>query len=137
MSLGFSLLAILEKLGLHKKWRNWISFCIFTVRSCILINGKAPGFFPSSRVLRQGDPLSPLLFILVMEVLSKLVIKAIEEGFLGDFRISFLDGFHISNPRSEGLLISHLLFADDTLIFCKLNESNGGYWLLKMHPFAL
>ena len=56
-----------------------------------------------------GDPLLPLLFILVMETLSKLVIKAGEEGFLNDFRIS--------NPHSEGLLISHLLFADDTVFF--------------------
>jgi len=59
-----------------------------------------------------------------MESLSKLVIKAVEEGFLDDFLIS--------NPRYEDLLISHLLFADDTLIFCKPNESNLGYlrWIL-------
>ena len=75
----------------------------------ILINGEASGFFSSSRGLRQGDPLSPLLFILVMEILSKLVIKVGEE--------SFLNGFHISNPHSEGLVISHLLFADNTLVF--------------------
>ena len=54
-----------------------------------------------------------------METLSKLVIKALEEGSR--------DGFLISNPHSEGLLISHLLLADDTLIFCKPNESNLGY----------
>ena len=52
-----------------------------------------------------------------MEALSRLVYKAVEEDFL--------DGVHISNPRSKGVLISHLLFADDTLILC--NESNLGY----------
>ena len=62
--------------------------------------------------------MSPLLFILVMETLSKLVIKAGED---------FLNGFHISNPHSEGLLIFHLLFANDTLVFCKSDESNLGY----------
>ena len=54
-----------------------------------------------------------------METLSRLVIKAGEEGFL--------NGFHITNPHSEGLMISHLLFADDTLVFCKPDESNLGY----------
>jgi len=81
-----------------------------------MINGKASGFFSSSRGLRQGDPLLPLLFILT---LSKLIIKEVEEGFL--------IGFHISNPHSKGLLISHLLFADDNLVFCKPDESNLGY----------
>jgi len=72
-----------------------------------LIYGTAFGFFSSSG-LRQGDPLSPILFIVVMETLSILVNKAI----LG----SFFDGFHMSNFQSEGLLIFHLLFADNTTL---------------------
>jgi len=76
-------------------------------------------FFSNSRGLRQGHPLSPLLFILVMGTLSRLVTKAGEEGFLS--------GFHITNPHSEGLMISHLLFADDSLVFCKPDEGNLGY----------
>jgi len=113
------LLAILEKMRFSNKWKKWISFCISTVHFSVLINDEASGFFSSSRGLRQGDSLSPLLFILVMDTLSRLVIKAGEEGFL--------NGFHISNPHSEGLLMSHLLFADDTLVFCKPDESNLGY----------
>jgi len=54
-----------------------------------------------------------------MEALSKLGFKAVEVGFL--------DGVQISNSRTEGWLILHLLFADDIHIFCKLNESNLGY----------
>ena len=63
--------------------------------------------------------MSPLLFIIVMETLNKLVINTVEEGFL--------DGMHISNSRSEGVLISHLLLADNTLIFCRPVKSNLGY----------
>ena len=105
-------------MGFPSKWRNWISLCISTVRFSILINGKAYGFFSCSRGLSQGDPLSPLLFILVIETVSELVNKVVEEGFI--------DGVHISNSHSKGLLISHLLFANNTLIFCKLNEGNLG-----------
>jgi len=113
------LLEILEKTRFPSKWRKWISFCISTVRFSILINGEPAGLFSRSRCLRQGDPLSPLLFILVMEALSKLVFNAVEEGFL--------DGVQISNSRSEGVLILYLLFADDTIIFCKPNKGNLGY----------
>jgi len=54
-----------------------------------------------------------------METLNRLVIKAGEEGFL--------NGFHVTNPHSEGLMISHLLFTDGTLVFYKPAESNLGY----------
>ena len=76
----------------------------------MLINGSPAGFFGSSRGLRQGDPLSPLLFLLVMEVLSRL-LRRTEEG-------DFLRGFQASPNARGGLHISHLLFADDTIIFC-------------------
>ena len=54
-----------------------------------------------------------------METLSRLVNKAIDAGFL--------KGFQITNARSKSILIFHLLFEDDTLFFCKPNESNLGY----------
>jgi len=113
------LMATLDKMGFPSKLRSWVYFCISTVRYSVLINGESLGFFSSTRGLRQGDPLSPLLFILVMETQSRLVNKAIDAGFL--------EGFHITNARYESLLISHLLFADDTLFFCKPHESNLGY----------
>ena len=76
-------------------------FCVSTFRYSVLINGESSGFFSSSRGLRQGDPLSPLLFILVMETLSRLVNKVIEAGFLEDFRFT--------NGQLESMLISNLL----------------------------
>ena len=60
-------------------------------------------------VLRQGDPLSPYLFLLAMEALSQLLSRA-RNG-------NFIFGFRVGERGSEGLFVSHLLFVDDTLIF--------------------
>ena len=105
------LMQMLERSGFSTKWRQWILFCISTVRFSILINGSPCGFFGSSRGLRQGDPLSPLLFVLVMETLGRMLDKAVLEG-----RMS---GFGVGNLEGRSMAVSHLLFADDTLIFCK------------------
>ena len=74
-------------------------------------------FVSSSISLRQGNPLSPLLLILVMKTLSKLVNKAVGEGFL--------DGFQISSFRTIGLLTSHLFFAMIPLFFVSQMEVVG------------
>uniref|UniRef100_A0A2N9H7P6 Reverse transcriptase domain-containing protein n=1 Tax=Fagus sylvatica TaxID=28930 RepID=A0A2N9H7P6_FAGSY len=74
------LIYMLQKCGFSVRWRNLINFCISTARFSILVNGCPRGFFPSSRGLRQGDPLSPLLFVIVMEALSHLLDRAVREG---------------------------------------------------------
>ena len=79
----------------------------------ILINGTSHGFFGSSRGLQQGDPLSPLLFVLVMEAVGRMLDKAVHEGRLL--------GFNVGASAGRSLIVSHLLFADDTLIFCDAN----------------
>uniref|UniRef100_A0A2N9F8U3 Reverse transcriptase domain-containing protein n=1 Tax=Fagus sylvatica TaxID=28930 RepID=A0A2N9F8U3_FAGSY len=109
------LLYLLQRCGFPVRWRNWIKFCISTVRFSILINGCPSGFFASTRGLRQGDPLSPLLFVVVMEALSRLMDRAVQGGFFSGFSVGAQDG--------SAVMVTHLLFADDTLMFCDANNA--------------
>ena len=73
---------MLQCCGFSEKWRKWIRYCISTVKFSILINGSPSDFFGRSRVLRQGDPLSPLLFDIVMEALSRMLDVAASVAIL-------------------------------------------------------
>lgn len=81
------LLYLLKRCGFGDKWQSWIELCISRVRFSILVNGNPAGFFPSSRGLRQGDPLSPLLFMVVMEVLSQMLTATMDQGLLTGFSV--------------------------------------------------
>ena len=101
-----ALFYLMERMGFGEKWGRWMKACISTVRFSVLINGSLASFFGSSRGLHQRDPLPPLLFLLVMEVLSRLLKKTEDGGFLS------------GSPLGGGSFhISHILFADDTILF--------------------
>ena len=104
------LIYVMERCGFGAKWRNWIRFCISSVRFSVLINGTPCGFFSSSKGLRQGDSLSLLLFVLVMEALSRLMDRAVER--------EYIEGFSVDNYNASALRVSHMFFANDTLVFC-------------------
>lgn len=66
---------VLEKKGFGQRWINWIMGCVSSANFSILVNGKLLGRFGASRGLRQGDLLSPFLFTLVVDGLSRLIEK--------------------------------------------------------------
>ncbi|KAJ9678923.1 hypothetical protein PVL29_020968 [Vitis rotundifolia] len=115
---------VMQRMGFGEKWTGWISWCISTATFSVLINGTPAGFFNSSRGLRQGDPLSPYLFVIGMEAFSRLILRAVRGGFLSGCRIKGRSGV-----RAE---VSHLLFADDTLVFCEASQDQMAHlsWLL-------
>ncbi|RVW69923.1 putative mitochondrial protein [Vitis vinifera] len=94
--------------GFSQKWRSWMRGCLSSSSFAILVNGNAKGWVKASRGLRQGDPLSPFLFTLVADVLSRLMIRAEETGIT--------EGFLVGRDRTR---VSLLQFADDTIFFSK------------------
>ena len=95
-------------MGFREKWIHWIMRCVKSVSYSVLINGNPTGQITPSRGLRQGDPLSPYLFILCTEVLIANIRTAENLGQITGLKVA-----KASPP------ISHLLFADDSLFFCK------------------
>ncbi|KAJ9543676.1 hypothetical protein OSB04_023383 [Centaurea solstitialis] len=100
------LLGMLRGLGFHPVFCNWIDQMLQTSSFLIVLNGETSGFFEGARGLRQGDPISPYLFTIVMECFSMILKRCIMEAE------SFL--FH---QGCDELAITHLCFADDLFVF--------------------
>lgn len=82
------LLGVLRSIGFRMKWIRRMRFCISIVRFSVLINGSPEGFFSASRGLRQGDPLSSFLFLLVMEGLNDMLKTAHNNEWIRRFNVA-------------------------------------------------
>ncbi|XP_026384099.1 uncharacterized protein LOC113279639 [Papaver somniferum] len=97
---------VMEKMGFGNKWRRWIFSCISAAHFSILINGSPGELFISTRGLRQGDAIPPFMFTIVMEGFSKMIMKLESQRMIEGFKII-----------THGTAVTHLLFADDMVIF--------------------
>ncbi|XP_021756626.1 uncharacterized protein LOC110721745 [Chenopodium quinoa] len=96
---------MLQALNFPSKFISWVMECVTSPSFSIMINGGLNGFFKGKRRIRQGDPMSPLVFVIVIEYLSRLLKKV---GAKRGFR------FH---QRCKSLRLKHLIFADDLMLF--------------------
>ncbi|XP_017979793.1 PREDICTED: uncharacterized protein LOC18594299 [Theobroma cacao] len=102
---------IMRKLGFEGKFLDMIWRCISTVPYSVLINGVPGQSFVPSRGVRQRDPLSPFLFVIMSEALSCLINLSQETNIISGLKIC-----------RRGSNITHLLFADDSMIFGKVKR---------------
>lgn len=99
------IISALRAIKAPERFINWIFQCISTPIFTVSVNGESSGFFKNTRGLRQGDPLSPYLFVMEMEVFSSLLHSRFEARYIH---------YH---PMTSDLKVSHLIFADDVMVF--------------------
>lgn len=105
---------MMQKLGFAHRLIDWIMTCVTSVRYSVKLNGTLLDSFTPSRGLRQHDPLSPFLFLFIADGLSALLRNKVDMGIITPVKIC---------RRAPG--ISHLLFANDTLLFFKASRAQA------------
>jgi len=103
--------AIMWKLGFDARWIRLVMVCVRSVSYSVVVNGKPMGNIKPARGIRQGDPISPYLFLLCAESLSLLIQHAVNSRVLTGVPTSL-----------RGLRLNHLFFADNSMSFCKANS---------------
>lgn len=116
----------MRKLGFAEEWIKLLMTCVSLASYSVLFNGTSVGHISPTRGLRQGNPLSSYLFLLCAEGLSSLLLKAERKGSITGIPIS-ARGFHLS----------HLFFADDSLLFCRANFTEWGKIQHLLHIYEL
>jgi hypothetical protein len=111
------LLEIMESRGFCEKWIGWVNSVVIGGSASVLANGEESNTFKTGKWLRQGDPLSPLLFNLVVEVLTRMLARAVEAGLI----VGLLNQF-----REGGILA--LQYTDDTVLFSTYDKNALETW---------
>ncbi|PNY11621.1 cysteine-rich receptor-like protein kinase, partial [Trifolium pratense] len=104
--------SMMLKMGFAERWMKWIRACIFNSSMSVLINGSPTEDFTVGKGLRQGDPLSPFLFLIAAEGLTGMVNKAVEIGKFVGYKVNDSIRFQI------------LQFADDTILLGECSWDN-------------
>lgn len=104
---------VLGRKGFRDRWRLWIKGCISSVAFSVIVNGQPREWFKGQCGVRQGDPLSPFLFTLAVDVLSRMLRRRSNKGIIQGLGV-----------RISGCKVSHLQFADDTILFLQENKVN-------------
>ncbi|XP_020272163.1 uncharacterized protein LOC109847341 [Asparagus officinalis] len=120
------LLILLKARGFSDIWCTWILNILSSAKSAVLVNGSPTAFFRCHRGLKQGDPFSPLLFLLIVDVMSKMISASALSGDLFDLKLKG----ELNNIRT-------LQFADDTLIFCRATRKDIHTLKTILHIFGL
>ncbi|CAL5392116.1 unnamed protein product [Camellia sinensis] len=102
------LFLMLSRFGFGDKWIAWIRECVTSARVSVLVNGSPIEEFCPQNGLRQGDPLSPFLFNIVAKGLNILLPRALEKNLIKGVKVG-----------THGVLVSHLQFANDSILFCE------------------
>ena len=97
---------ILKAYGFDYNWIKWVMALVTTASCSILLNGSPSRTFNPSRGLREGDPLSPFLLILMMEGLGRMINIAKEEGRIKGLKLT-----------QNGDTLTHKQFVDDTMLW--------------------
>lgn len=117
---------IMSKMGFGRRWCKWIRACLVTSRASVLVNGSPTDEFACQRGLRQGDPLSPFLFIIAMEGLHVAFNRAVtNKKFIG-FRVG-----------DSPFVLSNLFYADDAMFLGEWSTENVRNILYILHCFYL
>jgi len=104
---------MMRRMGFTDRWRKWIDGCLKSATVSVLINGSPSQQFSMKRGLRQGDPLAPFLFLIVAQGFAELMENAA--------RLQLFEGVKVGRLNVE---VSHLQFADDTLVIGKSTLNN-------------
>ncbi|XP_026436177.1 uncharacterized protein LOC113334044 [Papaver somniferum] len=99
------LFKVLQKFGFSKNWCEWLHILFQSSKFSVMLNGGPCGFFSVGRGLRQGDPLSPILFVLMEEALSRRLSQMVQDGLICPM------------VERKGIHPTHLFFVDDVFIF--------------------